>query len=154
MKKKIFLMLVTVLSMWASQSFAHGDEENEQTAWGIAGDAKHVSRTIIVDMSDTMKFLSGDLKVKKGDTIKFVVKNSDHHMKHEMVIATLGELKEHAEYMKKFPNMEHSEPNMTSVEQGKSGEIIWTFNKAGEFYYACLVAGHMEAGMINKITVK
>ena len=37
---------------------------------------------------------------------------------------------------------------------GKEGEVVWQFTRAGEFHYACLIPGHMEAGMIAKITVK
>lgn len=150
MNNKIIFLFLASLAM-AFHVYAHGDKE--QTEYGIAGEAKQVSATIVVEMSDHMKFSSGDLILKKGETVKFVVKNNEK-LRHELVIGTLSELKEHAAYMKKFPNMEHDDPNMVSVNPGKTGDIIWQFNKAGEFYYACLVPGHMEAGMINKITVK
>jgi uncharacterized cupredoxin-like copper-binding protein len=39
------------------------------------------------------------------------------------------------------------------VAPGKTGEIVWTFNRAGQFDFACLIAGHYQAGMIGKITV-
>ena len=88
-----------------------------------------------------------------GDTVRFVVHN-DGKVMHEMVIGTMAELKEHAELMRKFPNMEHDEPYMAHVAPAKQGEIVWQFTQAGEFHYACLIPGHMEAGMIAKITVK
>ena len=54
----IKMYLVAVTAFFAtSLVLAHGDDENEQTAWGIGGDAKHVSRTITVDMSDLAKYL-------------------------------------------------------------------------------------------------
>jgi uncharacterized cupredoxin-like copper-binding protein len=71
-----------------------------------------------------------------------------------MVIGTLAELKEHAELMKKFPDMEHDAPYMAHVKPGTTQEIVWQFNRAGEFNYACLIAGHFEAGMIGKVIVK
>jgi uncharacterized cupredoxin-like copper-binding protein len=49
--------------------------------------------------------------------------------------------------------MEHEEPYMAHVSPGKTGEIVWTFNKAGNFDFACLIAGHYQAGMVGKITV-
>jgi uncharacterized cupredoxin-like copper-binding protein len=55
--------------------------------------------------------------------------------------------------MLKFPNMEHDEPYMAHVPVGKTGEIIWNFNKAGDFDFACLIAGHYQAGMVGKIKV-
>ena len=64
------------------------------------------------------------------------------------------QLKVHAEMMKKHPGMEHDEPYMAHVPPGKTGEIVWTFNRAGTFEFACLMAGHFEAGMIGRITVQ
>ena len=32
-------------------------------------------------------------------------------------------------------------------------EIVWTFNRAGEFDFACLIAGHFQAGMVGKVMV-
>jgi uncharacterized cupredoxin-like copper-binding protein len=73
---------------------------------------------------------------------------------HEMVIGTTKDLQQHAELMRKHPGMEHDEDYMAHVAPGKQGEIVWQFTRPGEFHYACLVPGHMEAGMIAKITVE
>jgi uncharacterized cupredoxin-like copper-binding protein len=59
----------------------------------------------------------------------------------------------HYEATKKFPEMEHDEPNMVHVKPGESGEMVWQFTKAGEFEFACLIPGHREAGMHGKIIV-
>ena len=40
-----------------------------------------------------------------------------------------------------------------NVAPGKTGEIIWTFNRAGDFDFACLIAGHYSAGMVGKVKV-
>jgi len=42
---------------------------------------------------------------------------------------------------------------MAHVPAGKQGEIIWTFNRSGEFDFAFLLPGHYEAGMVGKIKV-
>jgi uncharacterized cupredoxin-like copper-binding protein len=55
--------------------------------------------------------------------------------------------------MKKFPTMEHDEPYMAHVQPGKTQTIVWNFNRPGEFNYACLIAGHFEAGMLGKVVV-
>jgi uncharacterized cupredoxin-like copper-binding protein len=65
----------------------------------------------------------------------------------------MKDLKEHAELMRKNPGMEHDEPYMAHVAPGKTETIAWTFTKAGDFNYGCLVAGHFEAGMLGKLTV-
>ena len=100
-----------------------------------------------------MRFRPDSVQVKRGETIRFVVANTNELM-HEMVIGTMQELKEHAELMKKHPGMEHDEPYMAHVAPGKSETIVWQFTKTGEFYYGCLLPGHFEAGMIGKIKVR
>jgi uncharacterized cupredoxin-like copper-binding protein len=42
---------------------------------------------------------------------------------------------------------------MLHVAPGKTGETVWTFNRADEFHVACLIADHYEAGMTEKIRV-
>ncbi|MEO6623748.1 MAG: cupredoxin family protein [Burkholderiaceae bacterium] len=143
-------------SLWAHGEVAHakkaGPIKMEQKAWGIAGEAKAVSRTLTFAMSDAMRFTPDKIEVKQGDTIKFILQNGGKIL-HEMVIGTKTDLQEHAALMMKFPNMEHEEPYMAHVPAGKTGEIIWKFNKAGDFDFACLVAGHYQAGMVGKIKV-
>ena len=147
----------------ASAAFAHGDKPHavkaekrpisiEEKAFGREGDPRKAKRTIKVDMSDRMRFSPSALEVKRGDTIRFEVKNSGKIM-HEMVLGTMQELKEHAELMRKHPGMEHDEPYMAHVAPGKIERIVWQFTKAGEFYYGCLIPGHFEAGMTGKIVV-
>lgn len=124
----------------------------EQTPWGIAGEPAKATRSISIDMSDNMRFKPERLEIRRGETIRFVIKNSGRKL-HEMVIGTPGALAEHAALMKKFPKMEHAEAHMSHVEAGKQGEIVWTFNRAGSFEFACLVGRHYEKGMRGKIEV-
>jgi len=175
---------IALLVSVAPAAFGHGESGHgkpkavdyskvEETPFGRAGNPKRVNRSVRVGMNDSMHFVAtasakpdrvtdagdgghamrGDLVVKRGETIRFVVRNEGKVM-HEMVIGSMKELKEHAELMRKFPDMEHDEAYMAHVAPGKEGEIVWQFTRAGEFHYACLVPGHMEAGMIAKITVK
>ncbi len=161
MKKLTPLLVAAFIASTGTFAFAHGDEahakkagpvKKEQKEWGIAGDAKAVNRTITLSMTDNMRFTPDKIDVKQGETIKFVIKNSGKVM-HEMVLGTKKDLDEHAALMMKFPGMEHEEPYMAHVGPGKTGEIVWTFNKPGTFDYACLIAGHYQAGMVGKVTV-
>lgn len=163
MKTPIALKLIAVCALFfsATASFAHENTHHkdkaaavvkEQKDWGIAGDAKSAKRTITLTMKDTMRFTPDVLTVKQGETIRFKVKNQGKQM-HEVVIGTKKELDEHAALMVKFPTMEHDEPYMAHVAPGKSQDLIWTFNRPGEFEFACLIAGHYQAGMVGKITV-
>ena len=152
--------LLAALLAAATGAAAHGEKphaanavvKKEQKPWGIAGEAKAVRRTIEVVMGDDMRFKPDRIAVRQGETVKFVVRNSGKAM-HEFVIGTKKELDEHAALMVKFPEMEHDEPYMAHVGPGKSGEIVWTFNRAGDFDFACLIAGHYSAGMVGKIVV-
>ena len=129
-----------------------GPVRKEQKDWGIAGDAKNAKRSIEVGMADNMRFTPERIEVRQGETVKFVVRNTGKVM-HEFVIGTKAENAQHAAMMVKFPNMEHDEPYMAHVPPGKTGEIVWTFNRAGEFEFACLIAGHYQGGMVGTITV-
>jgi len=158
-------ILNTAALLAAASAFAHGNEEHdakprkydssrvEDTSFGREGDPAKATRTIRVDMADTMRFTPADITVKRGETVKLVATNKGQ-MLHEMVLGTSDELKRHAEMMRKFPGMEHDEPHMMHVSPGKSGEIIWQFTKAGDFEFACLIPGHFEAGMVGKVRVK
>jgi len=164
MKMRGTMMLVALslgLAVAASGAYAHGEAghgkksapaKKEQKPWGIEGDAKAAKRVIEVRMTDTMRFSPDSIQVRQGETIRFVIRN-DGKMLHEMVIGTKKELDEHAALMVKFPNMEHDEPYMAHVAPGKSAEILWHFNRAGDFLFACLIAGHYQAGMFGKISV-
>ncbi len=130
----------------------HSHSDNEQTAFGMAGDSAKITRIIKLSMADNMRFSQDNISIKQGETIKFVVANQGKIL-HEMVIGTLKDLQEHAEMMKKMPDMQHNDPNMVRVKPSNSGEIVWTFNKSGQFDFACLQPGHSEAGMKGKLMV-
>ena len=158
-----FLMVMAALS--ASVLNAHSGPDHgakpgpsatrseEATPFGRAGDPKNVTRTISIGMDDRMRFYPAAVTVKKGETIRFVVSNRGKLL-HEMVLGTDEELRKHAELMRKFPGMEHDEAHMVHVKPGAKGDVVWTFDKEGEFAFACLIAGHFEAGMIGKVVVK
>jgi uncharacterized cupredoxin-like copper-binding protein len=153
------VLLTTILA--AGAALAHGTADGrkppaivkEQKPWGIAGDAKAVTRTIHVRMVDTMRYAPERIEVRLGETIRFIHHN-DGKTLHEFVIGTKKELEEHAALMRKYPGMEHDEPYMAHVEAGKTAEMIWTFNRAGEFDFACLIPGHYDSGMVGRITVR
>jgi uncharacterized cupredoxin-like copper-binding protein len=129
-----------------------GAVTKEQKPWGIAGDAKHARRTIEIAMTDNMRFTPSRIEVKQGETVRFVVRNKGKLL-HEMVIGDRKTLDEHAALMQKFPGMEHDEPYMSHVAAGKSGTLVWKFNRAGDFDFACLIPGHYQAGMVGRIKV-
>lgn len=139
MKKLIGAILALMVGL---VSAAHADQGGHTT----------ITRSVKVDMNDSMRFEPSSISVKAGDVIRFVVKNSGK-VKHEMVIGDATELKEHAQAMAKFPEMEHDEPNQVTLAPGATGTIVWKFDKAGKVDFACLQPGHFEAGMKGQIVV-
>ncbi|MDP1924089.1 MAG: cupredoxin family protein [Thiobacillus sp.] len=160
MKPSLLLIALLAAPLAHVPAHAHGEKEHvaaapaaaEQTAWGIAGTPVQATRKVTLDMTDAMRFTPDTLTVKEDETMRFVVRNTGRMM-HEMVIGTSEELAKHAAMMAKFPNMEHDEGYMVHVDPGTTGEIIWHFNRAGSFEFACLIAGHYEAGMRGTLTV-
>ncbi len=156
-------LLGGALSLCGTAALAHGEHAGhggnaaaapakEQKAWGIAGEPKAAKRRIEVSMGDDMRFKPDRIELREGETVRFVVRNKGKLM-HEFVIGTKQELDAHAEMMAKMPDMAHEAPYMAHVAPGRSGEIVWQFNRVGEFDFACLIAGHYQAGMVGKITV-
>lgn len=131
----------------------HDHYDGHAAALGEPGDPKAKARTINVVMSDEMRFNPETVTVKRGETIRFVVKNAGE-LRHEMTLGTMEELVEHAAVMEKHPDMEHDDPNAVTVEPGQTKTILWKFTKAGSFDFGCLVPGHMPAGMKGRIVVR
>lgn len=131
----------------------HDHYDGHAAALGEPGDPKAKARTVNVVMSDEMRFSPETVTVKRGETIRFVVKNAGE-LRHEMTLGTMEELVEHAAVMEKHPDMEHDDPNAVTVEPGQTKTILWKFTKAGSFDFGCLVPGHMPAGMKGRIVVR
>lgn len=152
--KHIFLVIAASAAMgnaWAAGSHAGGYGDDSE-AIGKAGEASNVTRTVKIDMTDNMRYTPANITAKQGETIRFVVTNSGK-IKHEMVLGSQKELKEHYEAMKKNPEMEHADPNQVTLAPGGKGEIIWQFTKPGKVDFACLQPGHYDAGMKGKVVV-
>ena len=140
----------------ATPAFAAGATDGHHHDHGNAtigeAEASQVSRTVEVEMRDSMQFVPSKLSVKQGETLRIVVKNAGQ-LTHEIVLGDEKDLKAHAERMKKFPEMEHAEPNMLTLAAGKTGELVWKFSRAGVVNFACLQPGHFEAGMKGQVRV-
>lgn len=141
------LLATSAATASGSHSGGHGD-----SPIGAPGVAAKVSRTIQIEAADSMRFSPALISVKKGETIRFVVSNTGK-IAHEFSLGTEKELKEHYEVMKKFPGMEHDEPNKISLKPGQKGEVIWRFTKGGVVDFACLHPGHYDSGMKGQVTV-
>ncbi|MBB5204854.1 putative cupredoxin-like copper-binding protein [Inhella inkyongensis] len=155
--KKFVIQALSLALLCGTAAWAHGPSHGPaaqhsrvQKDWGIAG--TRAQRTVKVEMDDTMRFKPDRLEVREGETLRLQIHNKGKVM-HEFVLGTPKELQAHAAMMQKFPDMAHDEPYMAHVPPGKTGEIVWTFNRPGEFQFACLIAGHFQAGMVGTLVV-
>ena len=153
--------LAAVLLLSANAGAGEGPSEHrhghgQSFSAGEPGNPKKPAKIVQVTMGESdgkMLFAPARIEVRKGDQIKFVLRNNGE-LEHEFVLASAADNLKHAEEMKKHPDMAHEEPNGKQLAPKKTGEIIWKFTKAGEFEYACLIPGHREAGMTGTIVVK
>jgi uncharacterized cupredoxin-like copper-binding protein len=125
-------------------------------AAGEPGDPKKPFRVIEITMADgpgTMSYSPDKIQVRKGEQIKFVLKNTGY-LPHEFLLDSFENNAKHKIEMAKNPEMEHDEPNGKRLEPKKADEVLWRFTKAGTFEFACLIPGHYETGMKGVIVVK
>ncbi|MEC9342210.1 cupredoxin family protein [Nitratireductor mangrovi] len=138
-----------------SHAGGHGHDDAEM-AIGKPAEAAKAKRTVTITMFENddgaMLFEPASLEVKEGETIRLSFVNKGE-TDHEFVMDDHEELMKHKEMMAKFPEMEHDDPNSVRLAPGAKGEIVWTFARAGNFAFACLIPGHYEAGMKGEITV-
>ena len=162
MKKFIFLfILIPSISLAASMSMI-----------GEKGKLSEVNRVIEIKMYDNF-YVPNEIKIKKGETIKFKVYNFGEfvhefniatkkmHLKHqpemmklvenEILLGDKIDKKKMKEMAKKDHSMSHSHANSVLLEPNEDGEIIWKFNTEAKLEAACNIPGHYETGMIAKI---
>jgi uncharacterized cupredoxin-like copper-binding protein len=158
MKAPLLLALPVLTLLAAPLAAAPGapGHAHDTFAAGEPGKASRVKKTVEILMKEgdgTMSFEPARLEVRRGETVRFVVRNVGE-LEHEIVIDSVEGNAKHAREMEKFPEMEHDDPNAIRLKPGKNGEMIWRFSKRGTFEYACLIPGHHQAGMKGTIVVK
>ena len=166
--KKIFL--IVTLFFFSTSSYSAS-----MNIIGEKGDPSKIDRTIEIEMYDNYYYPT-QIEVKKGETIKFIVKNlgelvheynigtKEMHIKHQPEMAKLVEHeilladKIDHEKMKKMAKKDHSlghsHSNSVLLEPNETGEIIWKFSKDISLEMACNMPGHYETGMVGKINIK
>jgi len=162
MKKFILLfILIPSISLAGSMSMI-----------GEKGKLQEVNRIIEIKMYDNF-YEPNEIKIKKGETIKFKVYNfgefvhefniatKEMHLKHQpemmklvenqILLANKIDKKKMKEMAKEDHSMGHSHSNSVLLEPNENGEIIWKFNTEVKLEIACNIPGHYETGMIAKI---
>ena len=161
--KKIFAFIIFTIFSTSAYSAS-------MNMIGEKGDPNKIDRVVNIKMYDNY-YEPNVIKIKKGETIKFVVENlgdlvheynigtKEMHIKHQpemqklidheiLLVDKIDKVK-----MKKMSKMDHSlghsHANSIMLEPKKTGEIIWKFTKDINLEMACNIPGHYETGMIG-----
>ncbi|HEV2699681.1 MAG TPA: hypothetical protein VGU90_16940, partial [Terriglobales bacterium] len=106
-------------------------EDHAHFSAGEPGNPQEAARTVKVTMMEDDKRMLFDpavIEVRLGEQVRFILFNEGSEY-HEFVLATRAENREHAEFMKKFPNMEHNDVNAKRLSALDSGELVWKFTR-------------------------
>jgi uncharacterized cupredoxin-like copper-binding protein len=129
----------------------HGHDQGDHASMvGSPADAAAATRTVRVDLLDTMR-LSFDppLALKRGEIVRFDVTNRGA-IRHEFSVGSAAEQSEHRTMMRSMPNMVHEDGNSITVEPGDSKTLVWRFDGDEPVVFSCNIPGHAEAGMVAK----
>ena len=162
-------ILFSSIIIFLFSTFSHSASMN---MIGEKGDPNKIDRIVNIKMYDNY-YEPNLVKIKKGETIKFIVENlgemvheynigtKEMHIKHQpemqklvdheiLLVDKIDRVK-----MKKMSKMDHSlghsHSNSIMLEPKTSGEIIWKFSKDVNLEMACNVPGHYESGMFGKL---
>lgn len=145
MKSK-FVIVALVLAVLAAA--CGGDDSTVASSDG--------ARTVKVEMRD-ISYSIKTLDVTKGETIKFEFSNTGK-AEHDAFVGDEMAQTDHEKEMSSGSNSgmstDHgSDPNAITVKPGKTGELTYTFDKAGTILIGCHETGHYAAGMKISVTV-
>lgn len=152
--KSIFIamLMVTLFPIGAALAQMAPMNMAQSFAFGQPGQEAQVTKTIHVEANDQMRLKFDSMNIRRGDVVKFVVKNVGQ-VPHEFAIGDEAFRREHMQEMKQpMAGMEHADPNVVSLKPGETKTLIWGFDhlRTRNIMFACYVPGHYEAGMYHR----
>jgi uncharacterized cupredoxin-like copper-binding protein len=106
-------------------------------------------RTVEIDINHS-RFSPAELKVGRGETMKFVIKNLDP-IDHEFI---LGDEAVQLRHENGTDPHHGAVPGEVSIPVGGVGETTYTFNGLGQLLFACHLPGHYRYGMKGNVRVR
>jgi len=150
----------------ASASGDHGGGHDAQTngghghefAFGDPARGAAPERTIRIEARDTMTFEPGDVVVRAGEVVRFVVHNAGK-MQHSFTVGTIGYQRQHESDMQEMATGRmathmDSEPNGMVIQPGETESLTWRFTSTADIQFACHLPGHYQAGMKGRIALR
>jgi uncharacterized cupredoxin-like copper-binding protein len=143
--KPIHVPIALVLALLCAVAFANEGHDHPAPP-------KVADRTIVITMSDDMRFTPARIEAKQGEILDLQLRNTGK-LPHEFVLGTKKELEEHARAMRQGGHA-HGGATAVTVEPGATGVLRRKFDRPGTFDFACLVPGHFEAGMKGSFVIE
>ncbi|HLO78418.1 MAG TPA: plastocyanin/azurin family copper-binding protein [Magnetospirillum sp.] len=143
--------VVMALALTAAVPALAGQEHQHMHDHAMA--APTATRTVAVTLGD-MSFAPTKVEVKRGETIRFTLRN-ESTIDHDFTLGDAAAQAAHRQAMASGHAHAHGNggANAVLVPAGGSGELVWTFDKAGDIEFACNVPGHYESGMKGVVAV-
>jgi uncharacterized cupredoxin-like copper-binding protein len=142
------------LAFGAATAYGHGAD----VKFGVPGKANAKNaRVVNISVDETadgkMTYTPAIVEVKRGETIHFVVVNHGKAT-HDFFVGPEQLVDEHVDELKKNPNTDMDDPSWIRVKAGDTGNLVWRFTVKGDFDYASVLPGEIEAGLHGTINVK
>jgi uncharacterized cupredoxin-like copper-binding protein len=123
------------------------------TATACGGSASTTSpgpdNTVVLDVHHS-KFSASAVTVRKGQTVRFVIRNQDP-IAHELIVGDASVQDRH----ERGTEPHHGErPGEVSVAAGATAETAYTFARSGTLLFGCHLPGHWAYGMKGTIRVR
>lgn len=119
--------------------------------FGREGDPRKVARTIRIEIADAPHFSPSEVRVKRGQTVRFVVSNTGHSP-HRFALGTHEGLK--AQVARIRNGADRAQHPGFEVRPGQAVRFVWHFTRSGEFHYASLMPDQFDAGAVGTIIVR
>jgi uncharacterized cupredoxin-like copper-binding protein len=134
-------MRVALLAMATSVAAAAG-----LTACGGGAQASG-TKTVVITIHHS-RFVPSALRVRPGETVHFVVRNTDP-IEHEFIVGDQATQDRH----EVGTDALHEDPGAVSLRPGATAETVFTFPRIGPMLYACHLPGHYAYGMRGTIAI-
>ncbi len=147
-------MKLAAILVATGSSFLAACSSGTEAGTGSGGEDRPGVRTVEVSALDSLEFVPAEVRVRSGETVRFVVTNSGAGV-HEFVLGDEATQMQHEGEMGTGGSMDHEAMDLPAItlQPGQTKEVTVTFDRAGTILYACHVPGHYAAGMVGALTV-
>lgn len=141
-RRSTAIVLATVLGALLASCAASSTAPAATAGLGFTPGTKDAPRAVEITTTDKLMFVPAEIKVAKGETVMFNIKNTGT-VEHEFMVGPQADA-----YADK-----KGTPEIAGITAGTTKSVTFTFDGAGPYAFACHAEGHFEAGMKGTITL-